>query len=185
MCIESLDIPDIKLIAPRRNEDARGFLCETYNAQQLQAAGIEAVFVQDNEVLSHESGVLRGLHYQSPPAGQAKLIRVIRGSIFDVAVDIREDSDTFSKHVARKLSQENGEQLFVPEGFAHGYLTLEPETLVSYKVTEFWAPKLERGVLWNDPALGIDWPLPAARISLNERDAGLLPLAEAIGASAP
>lgn len=185
MCLKPFDIPDVKLIAPKRNEDARGFLCETYNAQKLQAAGIEAVFVQDNEVLTHETGVLRGLHYQSPPAGQAKLIRVVRGSIFDVAVDIRKDSDTFNKHVTRKLSQENGEQLFVPEGFAHGYLTLEPETLVSYKVTAFWAPELEHGVLWNDPALGIDWPLPAGQINLNERDAKLPTLAEAIRMSIP
>lgn len=185
MRIEPLDIRDVWLIAPPRYEDARGFLCETYNARALRAAGIESVFVQDNEVLSHNVGVLRGLHYQAPPAEQAKLIRVVQGRIFDVAVDIRTGSPTFGKHVARELSRENGEQLFVPQGFAHGYITLEPDTLVSYKVTDYWVPELERGVLWSDSTLGIDWPIPQADVILNDRDARLPPLAEAVGAATP
>lgn len=168
--ITSLDIPDVKLITPRIFRDERGFFSETYNQQRLAEGGITGFFVQDNHSLSRRAGVVRGLHYQLPPHAQGKLIRVIRGAIFDVAVDIRPGSPTFGQHVTARLSAENWQQLWVPPGFAHGFCTLEPDTEVIYKVTDLYHPDSERGIRWNDPALAIDWPVSPSEVQLSDKD---------------
>lgn len=168
--IQSLAIPEVRLIRPQRIGDSRGFFSETYNRRALAEAGIDLDFVQDNHSLSREKGVVRGLHFQIPPYAQAKLVRVSRGAVFDVAVDIRRGSPTFGKHVAVVLSAENRNQVFVPIGFAHGFMTLEPDTEVSYKATGYYAPEHDRGLLWNDPDLGIRWPLPEPEAILSEKD---------------
>ena len=160
----------VKLLKPKRFADERGWFSEIYNESHFLAAGITTRFVQDNHSLSRGAGVLRGLHFQTPPHGQAKLVRCVRGRIFDVAVDIRRGSPTYGRWVAAELSAERGEQLFVPIGFAHGFLTLEPDTEVIYKVTEYYAPEHDRGILWNDPDLGIDWPVSESDASLSDRD---------------
>ena len=163
-------IPDVKLITPKRHGDHRGFFSEVYNAAALAKLGITDLFCQDNHSLSAEQGVVRGLHYQLPPAAQAKLIRVVRGAILDVAVDVRRASPTFGKHVTAVLSAENWRQIYVPPGFAHGFVTLEPKTEVLYKVTAPYAPDRERGVLWQDPALGIDWGIDPSAATLSAKD---------------
>jgi dTDP-4-dehydrorhamnose 3,5-epimerase len=168
--VESLNIPEVKLIIPSIHRDDRGFFSETYNTAALSAAGIVEDFVQDNQSLSRANGVIRGLHYQVAPRAQGKLVRVIRGAIFDVAVDIRRGSPHFGQHVAVTLSAENWSQLWVPVGFAHGYCTLEPDTEVIYKVTDFYAPECDRGIAFDDPALGIAWPIPAERATLSDKD---------------
>jgi dTDP-4-dehydrorhamnose 3,5-epimerase len=170
MEITATAIPDVKLIRPRQHGDHRGFFSEVYNAAALRQHGIETVFVQDNHSLSAEQGVVRGLHYQLPPAAQVKLIRVVRGAILDVAVDVRRGSPTFGKHVTAILSAQNWQQIYVPTGFAHGFATLEPNTEVIYKVTAPYSPAHERGVRWDDPALGIEWGVPPERAVLSERD---------------
>ena len=151
----------VRLIVPRRFGDDRGWFTEVYNEKVFHEMGIEDRFVQDNHSLSKPVGTLRGLHFQTPPHGQAKLVRCIRGSIYDVAVDIRKGSPTYGKWVGAVLSAENGHQLYVPVGYAHGFVTLEPDTEVTYKVSDLYAPKNDGGILWNDPDIGIDWPLPA------------------------
>ncbi|HEY4276547.1 MAG TPA: dTDP-4-dehydrorhamnose 3,5-epimerase [Rhizomicrobium sp.] len=156
--VERFAIPGPLLLQVRRFEDARGFFSETYNARAFAEAGVSSVFVQDNHSLSREKGTVRGLHFQSPPRAQDKLIRVVRGRILDVAVDLRRGSPTYGHHVAAELGDSDGRQLFVPSGFAHGFCTLVPDTEVIYKVTDFWAPEAEGGVLWNDPDLKIAWP---------------------------
>jgi dTDP-4-dehydrorhamnose 3,5-epimerase len=163
-------LPDIKIVAPRRIGDARGFFSEVWNARAFAAIGIEAAFVQDNHVHSPEKGTLRGLHYQLPPAAQGKLVRVTRGAVFDVAVDIRCGSPTFGHHAHAVLSAANWHQMWVPPGFAHGYCTLEDDTEVQYKVTDYYSPAHERGLAWNDSALLIAWPFAAERIVVSERD---------------
>ena len=163
-------IPDVKLLVPKQFKDHRGFFSEVYSRKALADLGITADFLQDNHSLSVEKGVLRGLHYQLPPMAQDKLIRVVRGAILDVAVDVRRSSPTFGKHVAAVLSAENWRQVYVPVGFAHGFVTLEPNTEVLYKVTAFYSPQHERGILWNDPALGIDWGVSPAQAVLSARD---------------
>lgn len=168
--VESLNIPEVKLIVPPIYRDARGFFSETFNSAALSAAGISENFVQDNQSLSRAKGVIRGLHYQVAPSAQGKLVRVVRGAIFDVAVDIRRGSPHFGQHVAVTLSAENWSQLWVPVGFAHGYCTLEPDTEVIYKVTDFYAPECDRGIAFDDPALGIAWPVPAERATLSDKD---------------
>jgi dTDP-4-dehydrorhamnose 3,5-epimerase len=178
MNVRALEIPALKIIQPQRLRDARGFFSETYSARALQHLGIDAAFVQDNHVVSLDKGVVRGLHFQVPPRPQDKLIRVTRGTILDVAVDIRNGSPTYGRHVAVLLSAENWEQLWVPKGFAHGYRTLEPNTEVLYKVTDYYAPECERGLAWDDPALGIDWQLASASPVLSEKDRGYPPLHE-------
>jgi dTDP-4-dehydrorhamnose 3,5-epimerase len=170
MKIDTLAIPEVKEIFPKRFGDHRGFFSETYHKQTLLDAGINANFIQDNHSFSALKGTLRGLHYQLPPFAQAKLMRVVRGSIFDVAVDIREQSATFGKWVSAILSATEGNQLFIPEGFAHGFVTLESNTEVEYKVTNYYSPECERGLPWNDPQLAIDWPLQAHEITTSERD---------------
>jgi len=169
--VRSLGIPDVKLITPRRVRDERGFFSETYSARAFAAAGISVPLVQDNHSLSLQRGVVRGLHLQAPPHAQDKLVRVVRGAIFDVAVDIRRGSPTYGAHVSAVLSAENWTQIWVPRGFAHGFCTLEPETEVVYKVSDYYAPECDRGVRWDDPALGIAWPIPAGEAILSARDA--------------
>ncbi|MBY0330050.1 MAG: dTDP-4-dehydrorhamnose 3,5-epimerase [Acetobacteraceae bacterium] len=165
-----LDIPGPKLIAARRFGDHRGFFLETYSTRDFAALGITDAFVQDNHSLSAEPGTIRGLHVQRPPVAQAKLVRVLRGAVLDVAVDIRRSSPTFGRHVAVELSAANARQLYVPVGFAHGFCTLEPDTEVAYKVTAFYAPAEERSVLWNDPDLALPWPVAANAVRLSEKD---------------
>ena len=178
MQIRALDIPDVKVITPKIFRDDRGFFSETFNASAWEDNGLKYTFVQDNHVLSRSSGVLRGLHFQLPPSAQGKLVRVARGSILDVAVDIRHGSPTFGQHVSRVLSAENWEQFWVPVGFAHGYCTLEPDTEVIYKVTNFYDPANERGIQFDDPELGIDWTIPRERAQLSNKDLENAPLSE-------
>jgi dTDP-4-dehydrorhamnose 3,5-epimerase len=163
-------IPAVKLIIAKKHGDHRGFFSEVYSRKALRDAGIDLEFVQDNHSLSAEKGVVRGLHYQIAPMAQDKLVRVVRGAILDVAVDIRRGSPTFGKHVAEVISAENWNQIIVPIGFAHGFVTLEPNTEVLYKVTAGYSPSHERGIRWNDPALGIDWRIDAATAILSKRD---------------
>jgi dTDP-4-dehydrorhamnose 3,5-epimerase len=149
----------VRLITPRRHGDARGWFTEVYSEPAFAAMGIACRFVQDNHSLSVPQYTLRGLHFQTPPRGQDKLVRCIRGRIFDVAVDVRKDSPTFGKWVGAELSALNGHQLFIPIGFAHGFVTLEPDCEVAYKCSDTYAPASDGGIRWNDPAIGIDWPI--------------------------
>jgi dTDP-4-dehydrorhamnose 3,5-epimerase len=170
MQIIATKIPGIVLIEPRRIEDARGFFSETYNARILSEAGFNLSFVQDNHTLSRDVGVIRGLHFQAPPHAQDKLVRVIRGRVLDVAVDIRTGSPTYGQHVAVELSAENWCQLLVPRGFAHGFCCLEHDSEVIYKVTNHYAPASAGGLRWNDPALGIRWPVTNDAVRSSEED---------------
>ena len=163
-------IPDIKLLKPVRHVDSRGFFSEVFKESGLRQHGIDIHFVQDNHSLSASRGVVRGLHFQIPPFAQAKLLRVTAGSIFDVAVDIRRGSPSLGCHVAVVLSVANWKQIFIPEGFAHGYCTLEPDTEVVYKVSARYSPEHDRGLLWNDPALDIDWPVSVDEAVVSDRD---------------
>lgn len=168
--IERLAIPDVWTYTPRRFADERGWFSETFSAVKLADALGELAFVQDNQVLTHARGTLRGMHFQKPPRAQDKFVRVLKGSVLDVAVDIRRGSPTFGKWVAAELSAENGKQIFVPKGFAHGYLTLEPDTEVFYKVSDVYSAADEGGIAWDDPAIGIDWGMPHADILMKDRD---------------
>jgi dTDP-4-dehydrorhamnose 3,5-epimerase len=170
MQVEALAIPDVKLLTPKKFGDHRGFFAETYSRQKLADAGIDVEFVQDNQSLSATPGTVRALHYQLPPFAQAKLVRVLRGSIRDVAVDIRRGSPTFGQHVSAVLSADNFKIIYVPIGFAHGFETLEPNTEIVYKVTNYYAPTHERGIRWNDPALGIAWTTTEADAVLSPKD---------------
>jgi dTDP-4-dehydrorhamnose 3,5-epimerase len=163
-------IPGPVLLTARKFGDARGFFLETYSAAQFEALGILDVFVQDNQSLSRPVGTVRGLHFQLAPAAQGKLVRVLRGRILDVAVDLRRSSPFYGQHVAAELSAEAANQLFVPVGFAHGFCTLEPDTEVAYKVTAPYAPTLDRGLAWDDPALGIAWPVAPEAAELSAKD---------------
>ena len=176
--IARLAIPDVLVITPRRLGDERGFFSETYSRKALAEYGFERDFVQDNHAMSQRRGVLRGLHFQRLPFAQDKLLRVTRGAIFDVAVDIRAGSPTFGRWVGAELSAGNWRQLLIPRGFAHGYVTLTEDAEVQYKVTDYYAPQAEDGLSWNDPAVGIEWPIPLAEIITNARDAAWPPLAQ-------
>jgi dTDP-4-dehydrorhamnose 3,5-epimerase len=178
MQVEELDIPEVKIIRPRKHGDTRGFFSEVYNRKVLAEAGVTTEFVQDNHSLSAEKGVVRGLHFQAPPFAQAKLVRVVRGSVLDVAVDLRTRSPTYGRHVKAVLSAEAWNQIFVPIGFAHGFMTLEPNTEVVYKVSDYFAPEHDMGLLWNDPALEIDWPLVERGVLLSDKDRGQPRLSE-------
>ena len=173
------EIPAVKILVPKKISDHRGFFSEVYSDKLLASVGIDVRFVQDNHSLSAEKGVVRGLHYQLPPMAQDKLIRVVRGAILDVAVDIRRSSPTFGRHVASVLSAENWRQMYVPAGFAHGFATLEPNTEVLYKVTNHYSPQHDRGIRWNDPKLGIAWNIAQDEAVLSERDRKHPTLAEA------
>ena len=169
MKIIATEIPDVKIIEPDIFRDARGYFQETYNAERYRAAGITAQFVQDNESKSSR-GVLRGLHWQAGEHAQAKLVRVIRGAVWDVAVDIRKGSATYGKYVSCELTAENGRQFYIPRGFAHGFVVLEDETLFSYKCDNFYCPAAERGLRYDDPELGICYPNPGREFLLSEKD---------------
>ena len=169
MIIVSTDLECVKIIEPDVFGDARGWFVEQYNSARYKAAGITADFVQDNESFSSK-GVVRGLHWQATPHTQAKLVRVIRGAVWDVAVDIRKGSPTFGKHVSVVLTGENKKQFFIPRGFAHGFIVLEDNTLFSYKCDNLYCKEADRGLLFNDPALKIEWPKVDVELKLSEKD---------------
>ena len=168
--IRGTEIPAVKILSPKIHCDRRGFLSETYNRRAIAEAGIDIEFVQDNHAMSAQKGTVRGLHFQIPPFAQDKIVRVVRGAIFDVAVDIRVESPTYGQHVTSVISADVWNQIFMPIGFAHGLITLEPNTEVIYKVSSHYSPEHERGLLWNDPALGIDWPVSEAEAIVSEKD---------------
>jgi dTDP-4-dehydrorhamnose 3,5-epimerase len=176
--IVRMAIPDVQLIRPSRLGDPRGWFSETYNVAGMDAQGFPP-FVQDNESLSSSVGTIRGLHYQRGEFAQAKLVRCIAGAIFDVAVDIRPGSPTFGQHVAARLDAAEGVQMFIPEGFAHGFCTLSPDTLVQYKVGAYYSHESQGGIAWNDPALAIAWPVEDGLAVLSDRDRALPKLADA------
>jgi dTDP-4-dehydrorhamnose 3,5-epimerase len=168
--VQPTAIPDVKILIPKRFSDHRGVFSETYNRQRFVDAGITADFVQDNYSLSLEAGTVRGLHFQSGPFAQVKLVRVTRGRILDVVVDIRRSSPTYGKYVALELSAEDGRQLLVPVGFAHGFCTLEPNTETQYKVSAYYSAAHDHGLAFDDPELGIEWPLPTGQAVLSDKD---------------
>lgn len=170
MIVEDTALAGVRIITPTKHGDHRGFFSETYNRKALAAAGVDLEFVQDNHSLSAQTGTLRGLHFQTPPFAQDKLVRVARGAILDVAVDLRAASATYGRHIAVSLSAENWRQLLIPIGFAHGFCTLEPDTEVVYKVTGAYSAEHDRGLAWDDPALGIVWPVAAERVVLSDKD---------------
>lgn len=178
MNIIRLSLNDALVIEPKVHGDHRGFFMESYNDSIFKQHGICYNFIQDNHSLSAEAGVLRGLHYQLNPKAQTKLIRVLTGAIYDVIVDIRKSSPTFGQWVGVILSEHNHRQLLVPKGFAHGFCTLVPNTQVLYKVDEYYSPENDRGILWNDPALGIDWPTSNPTLSDKDQRHPLLKDAE-------
>jgi dTDP-4-dehydrorhamnose 3,5-epimerase len=157
--ITPLAIPDVLLITPKRHGDTRGWFAETWSQKALAGTVADTTFVQDNQAFSAAKGTLRGLHFQLAPNAQGKLIRALRGAIFDVAVDVRPGSPTYGQHVSAELTAEGGEQLWVPRGFAHGYCTVTDDCEIFYKVDAPYAPQSEGGIIWNDPDLGIAWPL--------------------------
>ena len=170
MSVEALAIPEVLLLTPPRFADNRGFFSETFSAKREAAAGIAGPFVQDNHSLSVPRGTVRGLHLQLAPHAQGKLVRCVRGAIWDVAVDVRHGSPSFGRHVAAVLSAENWCQLWVPAGFLHGFCTLEPDTEVIYKVTADYDRASERGVVWDDPDLALPWPVEAGKAVLSDKD---------------
>lgn len=169
MNIIKTDIPDVVVIEPKVFGDNRGYFFESFSERDFAAAIREVKFVQDNESLSCY-GVLRGLHFQRPPHAQSKLVRVVKGRVLDVAVDIRRGSPTFGRHVAVELSEENHRQLFIPRGFAHGFAVLSDEAVFQYKCDSYYAPQSEGAIAWNDPDLGIDWMIPEEDVKLSEKD---------------
>jgi dTDP-4-dehydrorhamnose 3,5-epimerase len=172
------EIPAVKLVRPKRHGDARGWFSETYRADVLARAGLDITFVQDNQSFSAPKGTIRGLHFQLAPAAQTKLVRVLAGAILDVAVDLRAGSPSFGRHVAVTLDAEGGDQLLVPHGFAHGFCTLTPDTMVAYKVDAYYSPAHDRALAWNDPDVGIAWPLADAEAILSDKDRRAPRLAE-------
>jgi dTDP-4-dehydrorhamnose 3,5-epimerase len=170
LSIRSLAIPDIKLVRMNRFTDARGYFCETFQRPAFAAQGLDCDFLQDNQSRSDHSGTVRGLHFQRPPFAQTKLVRVLRGRILDVAVDLRRSSPSFGRHVAVELNGDSDEQLFIPVGFAHGFCTLEPETIVFYKVDRVYSAAHDGGINWIDSRLAIDWPVTSAEAVVSEKD---------------
>ena len=170
MEIKALDLPGVVLLRPRRFADTRGYFVETYNERTFSPAGITVKFVQDNQSYSAKRGTVRGLHFQLPPAAQSKLVRVLQGSVYDIAVDLRVGSPTYAQWRGATLTADGGEQLFVPSGFAHAFCTLEPDTVVAYKVDDFYSPSHDSGLIWNDPDLAIDWPLAESEVVLSDKD---------------
>lgn len=177
MDIVPLAISDVKLVRPKRLGDARGWFMETYRRDRMMEAGIADDFVQDNQSFSAARGTVRGLHLQKPPRAQAKLIRVLGGRIFDVALDLRRSAPTYGRHVAVELGAEDGCSLYIPRGFAHGFCTLTDDVTVGYKVSDVYAPEAETGVLWSDPALAIPWPVTERDAVVSARDRRLPSLA--------
>lgn len=169
MKVEETSLPGVKILAPRRFDDHRGFFSETWSRQTLRSVGIDVDFVQDNHSVSRAAGTVRGLHFQRPPRAQDKLIRVARGAVLDVAVDLRVGSPTYGRWTSTEISVQRWNQLFLPAGFAHGFCTLESDTHVLYKVSERYAPELAGGLAWDDPDLAIAWP-PMERYVLSDRD---------------
>ena len=170
MNVTPLRIDGPRVLHPRRHEDGRGFFMESWSRERFAAVGLDVDFVQDNHSCSHAVGTVRGLHFQAPPWAQAKLVRVLRGRIWDVVVDVRLGSDSYGEWDAVELSASTGDQLFVPAGFAHGFCTLDPDTHVFYKVSAPYRPESEGGLRWNDPALGLPWPVGADRAIVADRD---------------
>ena len=181
MQVISSHFRDVKLLRPMKHVDNRGFFSEAYSRRAYAANGIHTEFVQDNHSLSRKKGVVRGLHFQRPPFAQAKLVRVLRGAIFDVVVDIRSGSPTYGSHIATVLSAEDWNQIFIPAGFAHGFCTLQCETEILYKVDAYYSPDHEAGIRWNDPALNIAWPIAEHEAELSDKDRNL-PLMCELGA---
>lgn len=173
MQVSETALADVKLIQPVRHGDHRGFFSETWNRARLAEAGLDLDFVQDNHVLNGRAGTLRGLHLQTAPNPQGKLVRCLRGAILDVAVDVRRGSPTYGQHIAVELSGENWTQLWIPEGFAHGYCTLTDGAEVIYKVTGRYDPAAERGIRFDDPEIGIDWPVKPDQVILSDKDRDL------------
>lgn len=170
MHVVETKIPAVKVISPKRFGDDRGWFEEVYRQDILAAFGIDDIFVQDNISFSVGIGIVRGLHFQSPPFAQAKLVRVLLGSILDVAVDLRRSSPTYGEHVAIKLDATEGRLIYVPAGFAHGFCTLEDNTMVAYKVSALYSREHDRNLAWNDPTLGIDWPVSDSKAILSAKD---------------
>lgn len=168
--VQSLEIPDVKVIKPKKHGDHRGFFSEVYNKSLFSEHGIDLDFIQDNQSYSAQAGTLRGLHYQGGEFAQDKLVRCVRGRILDVAVDIRKGSPTFGKWVSAEISAEEWNQILVPVGFAHAILTLVPDTEIIYKVTNYYAPTHDFGIRWNDPDLGIDWGMAESDVVLSDKD---------------
>lgn len=171
MLVEQTSLEGVLLITPKRFEDARGHFSETWNRKTLLEVGIDITWVQDNSSLSRDVGTVRGLHYQAPPHAQAKLVRCGRGSLFDVAVDIRVGSPTYGHWVGHELSAENGRQMLIPEGFLHGFVTRAPETEVLYKCSDYYAPACDGAVRFDSPGIGINWDLAGLEPVLSEKDA--------------
>jgi dTDP-4-dehydrorhamnose 3,5-epimerase len=176
--VHFLEIPDVRLIRTPRISDARGYFCETFQRAAFAAQGVDNDFIQDNQSSSDRKGTVRGLHFQRPPFAQTKLVRVLRGSIFDVTVDLRRSSPSFGRHVGIELSSAGDEQLLIPAGFAHGFCTLEPDTVVFYKVDQVYSATHDGGINWADSRLGIDWPVASSEAILSEKDRGLPTLAD-------
>lgn len=175
MQVDELAVPDVLAITPRRFGDDRGFFSETYNKRAYAEAGVDVDFVQDNHSMSALPGTVRGLHFQAPPFAQAKLVRVVQGRIYDVAVDARVGSPTYGRHAGLELTAEGGEQIFVPAGFLHGFITLEPDTHVIYKVDNYYSRECDGSVRFDDPDLGIDWGPLASDPVLSDKDAAAQP----------
>lgn len=173
MNIIKTSIEGVTIIEPRLFKDERGYFFESFNQREFEEKVCKTTFVQDNESKSGY-GVIRGLHYQKPPFAQSKLVRVIKGAVLDVAVDIRKGSPTFGQHVAVELTEENHRQFFIPRGFAHGFSVLSEEVIFQYKCDEFYHPEAEGAIAWNDTELGIDWKIPRDKVILSEKDSGTL-----------
>jgi len=170
MKVMKTSLPGVLVIEPKVFGDHRGWFMETYSEEKFREAGLDLKFVQDNQSFSATKGTLRGLHYQMSPKAQTKLVRCTRGKIFDVAVDIRKGSPTFGKWFGIELSEENKKQLLIPQGFAHGFMTLTDDVEVQYKVDELYAPECDRGIVWNDPTIGVEWPVELAAPVLSAKD---------------
>jgi dTDP-4-dehydrorhamnose 3,5-epimerase len=178
MKVIKTDLEGVVLVEPAVHGDHRGYFTETYNRARMVEAGLDYEFVQDNQSLSAQTGTIRGLHYQLTPKAQTKLVRVVQGAIYDVAVDIRKSSPTFGQWVGVILTADNHRQLLIPKGFAHGFCTLVPNTIVAYKVDEYYSPEHDRGILWNDPALSIPWPVSNPVLSAKDQVHPILHSAE-------